>query len=185
MKISEVYKAYNDYAKPIYAEIVAETNQIPLEFLVEILASFDHLKRFYVDHQNEHDVSSDALRHIKRATLDAFKIKLSIFIDEIKELNKYDLSLIDSGKYYPIFIDKKREIISLSKEARAKTLSFDDEFDLWVNICHKIDSFRKELIHSKIKDFSWAKRKNRFNKISFILSIAFGIISIVLAIIAL
>jgi len=65
MNISEVYEAYNNYAKPIYAEIVAETNQIPSEFLIEILASFDHLKRFYVDNQNENDVSIDALKHIK------------------------------------------------------------------------------------------------------------------------
>ena len=76
MQIKDVFEFYQKYTKPIYAEIEAKRNQIPVELLFETYASFDHLKRYYLNEDSEKESSFKALSHLKRGILDAFKLKL-------------------------------------------------------------------------------------------------------------
>ena len=45
MNIKEIFEFYEQYVKPIYSEIEAKRNNIPVELLFETYAAFDHLKR--------------------------------------------------------------------------------------------------------------------------------------------
>ena len=59
MQVKDVFKFYQEYIKPIYSEIEAKKNQLPIELLFETYASFDHLKRFYLNEENEHESSTN------------------------------------------------------------------------------------------------------------------------------
>ena len=85
MQIKDIFIFYQEYIKPIYAEIEAKRNQIPVELLFETYASFDHLKRFYLDDESEEESSRKALSHLKRGVLDAFKLKLKYFNEDIEK----------------------------------------------------------------------------------------------------
>jgi len=80
MRPKEVFTLYNEYLKPLYCEVEAN-NKLPMEVLFEIHAAFDHLKRIYIDKENESRCCEKACSHIKRATLDAYKIILKRFTD--------------------------------------------------------------------------------------------------------
>jgi len=99
MQVTDVYRFYAEYAKPIYCEIEARNNTIPVELLFEIHAAFDHLKRFYIGEEEEDLAAKKALSHLKRGMLDAFKLKLKYFNSEIEALlkSKVDFELIDNG----------------------------------------------------------------------------------------
>lgn len=65
-KINEVFSFYNDFVKPLYSEIEAENNDLPVELLFEIHAAFDHLKRYYIGEEKEEICCSKAISHLKR-----------------------------------------------------------------------------------------------------------------------
>jgi hypothetical protein len=45
MTENQVYAFYQEFVKPIYSEIEARWNNIPVKLLFETYAAFDHLKR--------------------------------------------------------------------------------------------------------------------------------------------
>jgi hypothetical protein len=120
MKIKEVYLFYQDFVKPIYSEIEAKDNKIPIELLFETYASFDHIKRFYLDNEEETVSSQKAISHLKRGVLDAFKLKLKYFNGDIKTFLSLDIDyqLIDNGNFMNSFFKDKQKIISIAKKAR-------------------------------------------------------------------
>ena len=120
MKITDVYQFYQDNVKPIYSEIEARDNNIPVELLFETYATFDHIKRYYLNGESEETASQKAISHLKRGVLDAFKLKLKYLNKDIEILlnTKVDLQLIDNGQFISSLYKDRQEIITLAKKAR-------------------------------------------------------------------
>ena len=132
MTEQEVYEFYNNTVKVIYSEIEAKNNTLPVELLFEINSAFDHLKRIHVDGENEDLQSQKAYSHLKRGCLDAFKLKLKYFNDDVSKIyrKKADLRIIDNGQYLADFIQSKSDIFKIAKEARLNEGKMDTELAL-------------------------------------------------------
>ena len=148
MNIKDVYQFYQDFVKPIYSEIEAKENEIPIELLFETYASFDHIKRFYLDNEDEEISSQKAISHLKRGVLDAFKLKLKYFNNDMKQFlnSNIDFQLIDNGVFISSFYKDKQEIIKLAKVARLTESkeSKDKAFEYWFEVSIKIDEFEEK-----------------------------------------
>ena len=188
MTIKEVFEFYEQYVKPIYSEIEAKRNNIPVELLFETYAAFDHLKRFYIDNQEENIASLKAVSHLKRGILDAFKLKLKYFNQDLEDFQTYrdSLELIDNGDFLSRFIKEKNLIFLLAKEARvteSKT-SKEEAFEIWFEVSLKIDTFEKDYLN-QLEKIEWAKKKqfkwlNKDTIKGFIIGVASGLITSVL-----
>jgi len=169
MKIEEVYRFYQELVKPIYSEIEARWNVIPVELLFETYASFDHIKRFYVDNEDEHIASMKALSHLKRGVLDAFKLKLKYFNSDIEIFlsSNIDFQLIDNGEFISSFYKEKQQIVIKAKEARLSESKDgkEESFEGWFDVSLLIDDFEKKYFQHTYK-IDWAKNKTFewFNK---------------------
>jgi len=162
MQIKDIFTFYQEYIKPIYAEIEAKRNQIPVELLFETYASFDHLKRFYLDGENEEESSKKALSHLKRGVLDAFKLKLKYFNEDIENFLslKIDFELIDNGNFIQEFHKKRNKIYKIAKEARLNESkkNTDEAFEKWYEVSIELDKFEEEYL-SRLDTVEWAKKK--------------------------
>lgn len=162
MSLKDVYSFYQDYVKPLYCEIEARGNELPVELLFEIHAAFDHLKRFHLEQEEEDLSSKKAISHLKRGTLDVFKLKLKYFHDDVDSLlkNGVDLDLIDNGNFLPNLISAKNDVYDLARRARYSEGHKDPAvaFDQWMATSIKIDEFSEKILTQEIK-MSWAKRK--------------------------
>lgn len=158
----DVYQFYQDYIKPLYCEIEAEGNELPVELLFEIHAAFDHLKRLHVDHEEESLCCHKAISHLKRGALDVFKLKLKYYNSDVDELLKCgaDLGLIDNGNFIINLLADKTTIHNLAKNARLSESNHAPEyaFDAWCETSLKIDQFREDYLKHHDK-FEWAKKK--------------------------
>jgi len=169
MNIKEVLQFYQNFVKPIYSEIEAKDNKIPIELLFETYASFDHIKRFYIDNEDETISSLKAISHLKRGVLDAFKLKLKYFNNDVKQFlnNNIDLQLIDNGSFISSFYKDKQDIINLAKNARLTESkeSKENAFEYWFDVSIKINEFEVKYF-SQIHKIDWAKKKTFewFNK---------------------
>jgi len=116
----EVYQLYHDIVKPLYCEIEAQANDIPVELLFETYAAFDHLKRIYIECDQEPDCCKKAMSHLKRGALDVFKLKLKYFNKEADMLlkSKGALALIDNGEFLNRLIIDRAAINKMAKQAR-------------------------------------------------------------------
>jgi len=139
MQIKDIFTFYQEYIKPIYAEIEAKRNQIPVELLFETYASFDHLKRFYLDGENEEESSK-------------------------KEI---DFELIDNGNFIQEFHKKRNKIYKIAKEARLNESkkNTDEAFEKWYEVSIELDKFEEEYLSrldtvecAKKKTFSWLNK---------------------------
>jgi len=178
MTEKDVYLFYNDKVKILYSEIEARNNVLPIELLFEIHAAFDHLKRIHVDGEPEADCAEKAYSHLKRGTLDAFKLKLKYFNNDYAKLLKLktDLRFIDNGKFLPSLLEKRKIIIGLAKEARLfEGKSDDNAFEKWYEVSGLIDQFEEEFFDSA--KLQWAKKVNFIHDFrGFIIGIITGII---------
>ncbi len=161
--LKDTFSFYNELIKPLYSEIEAEGNDLPIELLFEIHAAFDHLKRFYLDEESEKESCEKAISHLKRGALDTFKLKLKYFNNDVKSLSNsnIDLEIIDSGNYFKEFLKDKNNIVSQSKEARQQESNKDKNkaFETWIDVSLLIDEFKvKYFDDSKV---SWAKKKTK------------------------
>lgn len=175
----DVYQFYNETVKPLYCEIEAQGNDIPVELLFETYAAFDHLKRIYVDGETEELCCKKALSHLKRGALDVFKLKLKYFNQEVQELlrSKGSLALIDNGQFLIHLTRDRVEINALAKtariaEGRDKNTS---SFDPWFQTSLKIDEFRSTYLGRDIT-LQWASRMsfgiiNTERVVSFLLGV--------------
>ena len=185
MNIKEVFEFYEKYVKPIYSEIEAKRNNIPVELLFETYAAFDHIKRFYLNAEDENEALSKAIGHLKRGILDAFKLKLKYFNQDIEEFNKYSNSveLIDNGKFISDFIKEKNEIFALAKDARLteSIKSKENAFEIWFQVSVKIDEFEHKYLN-QLDKIDWANKK-QFQWINkdMIRGVLIGIISSIIA----
>lgn len=162
MNIREVFEFYQEFVKPIYSEIEARWNDIPVELLFETYAAFDHIKRFYLNEECEEVAAEKATSHLKRGVLDAFKLKLKYFNQDIKKFleSKVDFQLIDNGKFISSFYRDKQEIILIAKNARLteSQSSKENAFEYWFEVSIKIDDFEETYFSQEYK-VEWAKDK--------------------------
>jgi len=179
MTEKEVYLFYNEKVKILYSEIEARNNTLPVELLFEIHAVFDHLKRIHVDGEPEAQCAEKAYSHLKRGSLDAFKLKLKYFNDDYVKLleMKTDLRFVDNGKFLPSLLNRKKAITDIAKEARlseGKT-DIDKAFEKWYEVSGLIDQFEKEFFDPE--KLQWAKKMNFLRDAkTFIVGIITGII---------
>ena len=162
MNIKEIFEFYEQYVKPIYSEIEAKRNNIPVELLFETYAAFDHLKRFYIDNEEESIATLKAISHLKRGILDAFKLKLKYFNQDLEDFIKYQdsLELVDNGNFLSGFLKDKNNIFKLGKEARLveSKVSKKEAFEKWFEVSLNIDSF-EEKYFNQLEKVEWAKKK--------------------------
>ena len=183
MTEQEVYEFYNNTVKVIYSEIEAKNNTLPVELLFEINSAFDHLKRIHVDGENEDLQSQKAYSHLKRGCLDAFKLKLKYFNDDVSKIyrKKADLRIIDNGQYLADFIQSKSDIFKIAKEARLNEGKMDTELALqeWSHVSVLIDSFEDNFFNQE--KLHWAEKQSFFHfNANFWLGVLAGIISSVI-----
>lgn len=185
MNIKDVYQFYNEFVKPIYSEIEARRNEIPVELLFETYAAFDHLKRFYLDDEDESKSAEKALSHLKRGVLDAFKLKLKYFNTDLEKFlnSKVDFQLIDNGQFITSLHKDKQEIITTATKARLTEgkNSKEEAFDDWYNVSNYIDKFEEKYFGHAHK-VDWAKAKTfkwlvKDNWRGFIIGLVSGCIS--------
>lgn len=161
-EVKDVYVFYQDYVKPLYCEIEARNNSLPVELLFEIHAAFDHLKRIYVEQEGQDICCNKAISHLKRGTLDAFKLKLKYFHEDLKLLqnDKIDFSLLDNGKFLPNLLADKDAIIKLGISARMSESNPepDEAFESWSQASEAINDFYEKYLSEPSK-FEWARRK--------------------------
>ena len=172
MNEQQVFDFYATQVKPIYSEIEAIQNEMPVELLHEIHAAFDHLKRIYYNDENEEVCCINALSHLQRGVLDAYKIKLKNFNDTYVKYSSIDndiLRLVDNGAYLPNMIKAKKEISDTAKQARIaeSSMNKDDATKYWTNTANMIDAFEDNFLSKdKISQLEWGKSEvNRMNTI--------------------
>lgn len=180
MTEQEVYEFYNNTVKVIYSEIEAKNNTLPVELLFEINSAFDHLKRIHIDGESEDLQSQKAYSHLKRGCLDAFKLKLKYFNDDVSKIyrKKADLRIIDNGQYLADFIQAKADIFKTAKEARLNEGKMDTELALqeWSHVSVLIDSFEDKFFNTE--KLHWAEKQSFFHfNANFWLGVLAGIIS--------
>jgi hypothetical protein len=178
--VKDVYTFYNDYIKPIYSEVEARGNVIPVELLFEIHSCFDHLKRYYLSEDSEEHACEKAISHLERGVLDGFKLKLKYFNTDLEKIDRSgaDLRLIDSGDYIGRFFKAKSEIIECAKKARISESKKDKKiaFDNWTETSLKIDEFYKYFFDDA--KLGWAKKQTiRVFSLNTLIGFALGVIS--------
>lgn len=162
MKPSDVYEFYHTYLKPIYSEIEARNNRLPVELLFETFSAFDHLKRIYIEKADEAECCQRAFSHLKRGVLDAFKLKLKYFNDDVEKLlnSGIDFSYLDNGTYLPKMLHDKEGIHQIAMAARLAEAKHDINiaFEKWCETSLQINQFEQNYL-APLAKIEWAKRK--------------------------
>lgn len=162
MQEKDVFQFYQDLIKPLYSEIEAEGNQIPVELLFEIHAAFDHLKRLHIDGSDVNVCCEKAMSHLKRGALDVLKLKLKYFNRDTEKLLECEkgLDLVDNGEFLSSLLADKSDIQQRARKARLTESNGNPAtaFDAWLETSLKIDDFRDKYFihHAKV---AWANKK--------------------------
>lgn len=163
---ADLFHFYYQIVKPLYAE-VQTSNRMPVEMLFELNAAFDHLSRKWQYDEPEAQAVDKAYSHLKRACLDAFKLKVKEVRDEYDSLRGVDVSIIDNGAF-------ERDMIALFQRIRANatkariaeghTTKDEDDgevhaFDLWLPVYDDCLRFEKDFFGNPAVE--WARTKQR------------------------
>ncbi len=179
MNEEELYQFYNKYVKLVYSEIEARGNELPVELLFEIHSAFDHLKRYHLGEDSEEEAVGKAYSHLKRGTLDAYKLKLKYFNKDYQKFfdGKTELRIIDSGKFLPKALELRSKIVKTAKEARLAEgqKDVDKAFEYWCKTSTLIDEFETKYFDEK--KLTWAKKQGWIQSgRDFIFGIVAGVI---------
>lgn len=170
--LEDVFVFYRDYVKPLYTEIEARDNTLPIELLFEIHAAFDHLRRAVVDDGDQAKEVRKAIGHLKRGSLDAFKLKLKYFHNDVRKLlsEDTDYEIIDQGNFLPGLYCDRQQIMVSAKGARLSESNRepDEAFKGWTATSLAIDDFYDKYLNRE-DSIAWAKRetKKRLNRRRF------------------
>lgn len=182
--LAGLFAFYKRELKPLYSDLSADCEP-PLEILLEVHAAFDHISRKWTEGETEQQVVSTAVGHLKRATLDGYKIIARDTKNDYAELREIDTSIIDNGQYDQELIALWAEIKRATGEARcsegfARNASdWHLPFVNWKKV-HKLCSrFRNDFYLSK--SVEWAKKKHRKRGLmaccsAFIVGVVTGVI---------
>lgn len=155
---------YYESVKPLYSEVQI-SNKIPVEMLFEVNAAFDHLTRFWQYGETETEVVKKAYSHLKRACLDAFKLKVKEVRDEYDELLSVDIGIIDNGEFEKgaiALFGEIRDGAVAARKAEGDTRLDSSRvyaFDLWVPVYEKCIAFQTGYFRSSKVD--WARKHTR------------------------
>jgi hypothetical protein len=172
---------YNKFVKPIYVEIEARGNSLPVELLFETHSALDHLSRAHCNNGNSDRHYEKALSHLKRGTLDAFKLKLKYYYEDLRrfEKTKIDLTLIDNGVFYRDYSQLQSDIRKTAKKARLEEKrieseeKLEDAFNDWMQVSIYIDRMEDDFLHSP--KITWARKKTfKIFTISTIVALILG-----------
>jgi len=157
-----VYEFYNQTLKPLFMEIEAKGNTLPVEALFEIHAAFDHLKRYHLNECAENICCEKALSHLKRGALDIFKLKLKHFNDTYSAMIatlRNELQIIDNGNFLPSLIKKRESLIITAKQARLDEGQSDVAvaFEKWCDASLIIDEIESVYFDTMNEKIEWAK----------------------------
>ncbi|MCQ2336373.1 MAG: hypothetical protein MJ010_04235 [Paludibacteraceae bacterium] len=180
MRECDVYEFYNEWVKPLYCEIEARNNSLPVELLFEVSSAFDHLKRFHLSEDVEDSACTKAYSHLKRGALDAFKLKLKYFNDDCNKLcgKNGELRLIDNGSFLPKMLKDKTNIYKIAKQARLceGNKDVDTAFDNWCQVSILINEFGEN--YFDVVKLQWAEKQGFIkNKRDFWIGVVAGVIS--------
>lgn len=159
--IQELFVFYNEYVKLLYASVQA-SNKMPNEMLFELNAALDHLSRRWIYLETEQEVVAKAFSHLKRACLDAFKIKFMETDDNYKKLCQIETGIIDNGDFdrkLHIFFNKLRRKVTKARKVEGQPDSNKavPAFELWEEVYTDCVDFNENFfLHEKI---NWAKRR--------------------------
>ncbi|MDR1292484.1 MAG: hypothetical protein LBJ91_03695 [Clostridiales Family XIII bacterium] len=189
MNEQDVYEFYNNTTKIVYVDIEARGNIAPVELLFEIHAAFDHLKRFHLGEKTEDEACQKALIHLKRASLDGYKLILYDFHEHYNKLIGHDtehLRMIDNGQFLPKAIKLRNQIVDTARTARKNegVTSIEESFDYWNRVYALIIQFEKEFLDDDKID--WAKiegktKARRSLRKDVLLALIVGIIAGIIA----
>jgi hypothetical protein len=112
--------------------------------LFEIHAAFNHLSRVYSLGEDPSECAQKAFSHIKRGVLDAYKLKLYFFNNDLADLKKHEKlnSRCDTLER----VKAQTKIIEEAKKARITESQSDkkEAFSHWKKVSEMIDSFKCE-----------------------------------------
>lgn len=160
--IRELVDFYYDEFKPVYSG-VQQTNDLPLEMLLEINAAFDHWTRILKYGESEAKAIRTIAAHLKRGCFDAFKITMMNTREQYDELKRTDLSVIDNGQFIHAMNALWTEIEKLGLAARISEGDSRDEerwheaFDNWGAVTAKCAEFTEKFYHNK--NVTWARTR--------------------------
>ena len=164
MTEKDLYSFYNEKVKVIYSWIEAKNNNISVELLFEIHAAFDHLKGYHLGEIAEEEACKEAMSHLRRGMLDAFKLKLKYFntdFDMYIGKNSDILEIIDNGEFTKDLYKNKADIENNGTHARMSESqgNIDDAFENWCRVSVLIDGFSKKYFSEE--KILWAKSKKK------------------------
>lgn len=170
-KISFCYVQYGDVIKPLIAEIEAQCEKLPLQLLNEIRAFNDHIARCHYGNSDSayiDDQIDKAHRHITRITLDCFKALNMILFEQISQYERQtrhiDLTVIDSGQFFPKYSRLKREAAGLVYDAkRHEATDIDSALSLYQDAYNRYREVTS-LIAANTESTRWAKVKTYSHK---------------------
>jgi hypothetical protein len=200
-RIENLYKHYINIIKPLLCDYEVRAEKFPLSIFNDIMSFVDHISRCYLDGVETDRIGQEisaAERHLKRTTLDLYKLIIVQIHTEIEnfeiQARKLDLTKIENGVFYLKYRELKNKSIAYVREARKSEYTKTDfnyvysqyeeayiYFNKLLNLIEKdlgpIKEIRKELIYEPIK-------KSIFSSLKWIvLTVISTIISIILTIV--
>ena len=156
----ELFEFYHGYVKPLYADASTE-NALPQEVLFELNAAHDHISRHWIYAEAEQNVVDQAFRHLKRACLDMFKLRVKEARRQYDELCRTDMDAVDNGEFALRVRKCYNEMRTAAQRARRNEGSPDTDvavvaFELWENVYAKCIDMQDLYNHPKVR---WARRR--------------------------
>ena len=163
--LDDLFRFYYSSFKPMYSALCSD-NMPPAELLLEVVAAFDHLSRYwrpdvYGGPDEEKSTADRAAGHLKRGLFDAHKLILKDTRKNYEKLAGTDTSAIDNGEFDRSCIEQWRKIRTGAAHARSCEGNTVDDwhraFDQWdtvVNDCNDFDD--RFTLNSRV---NWAQRR--------------------------
>jgi hypothetical protein len=164
--LPELFKFYDEHVKLLYSSVQVE-NQLPAELLFELNAALDHLARHWTHGETEKEAVEKAYSHLKRCCLDVFKLKAKAALDQAKELQGIEISLIDNGEYereLKALVAKIKAGATDARRLEGRVKQANDgsiqAFAAWEPVFADCVTLEKEFYHHP--KLNWAKKTGRF-----------------------
>lgn len=168
-KINLCYRQYGEIIKPLVAEIEAQCEKLPLQLLNEIRAFNDHIARCHYGNPDSTYIDTQidkAQRHITRITLDCFKALNVILFEQITkyehQTRHIDLTVINSGQFFPEFTRLKKKAAQFVYDAKRKEATdidaalflYQDAYNKYREVTSLIADNRDTTQWAKVKTYS-------------------------------
>lgn len=194
-----IYKTYINVIAPFVIQLETLDGEFPIEILNEIRSIFTHFARCHIssDEKVKTDNITKAESHTKRAVLDCFKYLCVSYDEHYKAFQKMyenvDLSVIDNGDFVAQLSRCRAYAVNDIQTARKDELKgldievlfpeFEKAYNSYAAVYNLIEKKMEYIERVKLK----ALKKHRWRKIldiSGIVGTVFGIIGVILTIIA-